>query len=76
MKVTSKSFAIDKQKVEQIMSEKEILTKVNNPFIVNLHYAFQSVFNIFVYYLIETLSFPCCRYLSWRGAFLSFKKEG
>ena len=43
MKVISKSFVIQKEKSEQIMAERRILAKMNHPFIVNLHYAFQSV---------------------------------
>ena len=43
MKVISKSFIIQKGKVEQIMIERRILSRMNHPFIVKLHYAFQSV---------------------------------
>lgn len=43
MKVIKKEFIIEKGKVEQIMAEKRILSKINHPFIVTLHYAFQSV---------------------------------
>ena len=42
MKVISKTFIIEKEKVEQIMAERRILSKCQHPFIVKLHYAFQS----------------------------------
>ncbi len=43
MKVIKKSFIVQKGKVEQIMAERRILSKINHPFIVSLHYAFQTV---------------------------------
>jgi len=49
MKVISKTFVVQKGKADQIMTERNILTKTNHPFIVKLHYAFQSVDIIIVY---------------------------
>ncbi len=43
MKVMSKSFVIQRGKCEQIMAERKILSRMNHPFIVNMHYAFQTV---------------------------------
>lgn len=43
MKVISKSFVLEKGKIEPIMTERNILTKILHPYIVRLHYAFQSV---------------------------------
>ena len=43
MKVISKSFIIQKGKIDQIMAERRILARMNHPFIVSLHYAFQTV---------------------------------
>ncbi len=43
MKVISKSFVIQRGKCEQIMAERRILSRMNHPFVVNLHYAFQTV---------------------------------
>jgi len=43
MKIIKKSFVIGNNKVKEIMIERHILTKMNHPFIVQLHYAFQNV---------------------------------
>jgi len=48
MKVISKSFVIEKGKVEQIIAERRILSKLSHPFIVKLHYAFQSKHYLFL----------------------------
>jgi Protein kinase domain len=44
IKVMSKEFVIKEEKISQIITEKNILTKCFHPFIVELHWAFQSVF--------------------------------
>jgi hypothetical protein len=43
MKVISKSFVIKKGKVEQMLTERRILSRMRHPFVVRLHYAFQTV---------------------------------
>ena len=43
MKVIKKSFVIEKNKIKEMMVEEQILVKMNHPFIVKLHYAFQNV---------------------------------
>ena len=42
MKVLEKKHLGNDSKVKQIMNEKQIMTKLSHPFIVKLHYAFQS----------------------------------
>jgi hypothetical protein len=46
IKVMSKEFVIKEEKVNQILTERNILIKCTNPFIVRLHWAFQSVFSM------------------------------
>jgi hypothetical protein len=43
MKVMSKEFVIREEKIPQILTERNILTKCSNPYIVKLHWAFQTV---------------------------------
>lgn len=43
IKVMSKEFVIKEEKINQILTEKAILAKSSHPFIVQLHWAFQSV---------------------------------
>jgi len=66
MKTITKSFIVRKEKVEQIMIERNILELVDHPFVVNLHYAFQSVQYIhFIFKLVQKLSLSCLGLLSW-----------
>jgi len=48
MKVISKNFIIQKEKVEQMLTERKILEKADNPFIIKLHYAFQTKYYLFL----------------------------
>ena len=41
MKEMSKARIIDKKLVKSVISERDILSKINHPFIVNLHFSFQ-----------------------------------
>ena len=66
MKVISKSFVIQKGKSDPIMTERNILTKMNNQFIVKLHYAFQSVLISALLNIIEILPLSDTRFLSGR----------
>ena len=43
MKVMSKRFVSGDGKLRQVMSEKNIMASLDHPFIVKLHWAFQSV---------------------------------
>ncbi len=43
MKVISKAFIMQREKLDQALSERRILSRLNHPFVINLHYAFQSV---------------------------------
>jgi len=42
MKVIDKKFIVEKKEVQHTISERNILSKVNNPFIMKLYFAFQT----------------------------------
>ncbi|KAL7715750.1 non-specific serine/threonine protein kinase [Entamoeba marina] len=42
MKTVEKAQVIDSNEVEHILSEKNVLAKINNPFLVNMHFSFQT----------------------------------
>ena len=42
MKVLRKEFIVENNQVEHIMSERKILEAVRSPFIVDMHFAFQT----------------------------------
>lgn len=42
IKTMNKDFVVAENKIEQIMTEKEILSRISHPFIVNMYWAFQS----------------------------------
>ena len=44
VKVLSKSFLLKEEKAPQVLTERHVLANTNHPFIVRLHWAFQSVF--------------------------------
>ncbi len=68
MKVIRKSFVLEKNKVEQIMTERRILAHVQHPFIVTLHYSFQTVLLVLANFSAATLSVPHPGLLSlWRA---------
>ncbi len=69
MKIISKSFVIQKGKIEQIMTERRVLSKISHPFIVKLHYAFQSVLSSSPH-IVATLPVSHTRLLSCRGTLL------
>lgn len=65
MKEMSKARIITKRSVKSVMNERQILTQLNNPFIVNMYYAFQDRENI--YLVMDMLSggdlrYHICRY--------------
>lgn len=43
MKVINKKHILDQDKVDQIIGERKILSVMDNPFVVQLHWAFTSV---------------------------------
>jgi serine/threonine kinase 32 len=45
MKLLHKTHLIEKGMVEKAIEERKLLTQINHPLIVNLHYAFQSEIN-------------------------------
>ena len=42
MKIIKKAHIVERDEVKHTLAEKKVLSKINNPFIVNLKYAFQS----------------------------------
>ncbi len=53
MKVLNKKAIVEADEVEKTMTEKNILIKLDSPFLVNLHFAFQTpgglaLFNVFI----------------------------
>ena len=48
LKEMSKLKVIDKKSIKSINSERELLSKLNHPFIVNMHYAFQDNENLYL----------------------------
>ena len=51
MKTINKSFIKLNNQINQILSEKQILSKINSPFIVKLFYSFQD--NDYLYFILE-----------------------
>ena len=56
----SKAKIISKRSEDNIMGEKNILSKINHPFIVNMHFSFQDSENL--YLIIDYLSGGDLRY--------------
>lgn len=48
MKEMSKAKIIDKKSERSIRYEKELLSKMNHPFIVNMYYSFQDLENLYL----------------------------
>lgn len=48
MKIMRKKFLVEKDNVSYLKSEREILTKMNHPFVVKLYYAFQNDAKVFL----------------------------
>lgn len=73
MKVINKKYIIDSEKVEQIIMERKILSMLDHPYIVALHWAFTSVgLSIYKYNPIEKLFIFSVRSLSWRRTLLLY----
>ena len=60
MKEMSKAKIIDKKSVENVIGEKEILSNLHHPFIVNMIYCFQD--REYLYLLMELLTGGNLRY--------------
>jgi serine/threonine protein kinase len=60
MKEMSKAKIIDKKSEKSINYERELLSKMNHPFIVNMHYAFQDKENLYI--VIDLLTGGDLRY--------------
>jgi serine/threonine protein kinase len=42
MKVIRKEFVVENNQIDHIMSERQVLANIDSPFIVKMHYAFQT----------------------------------
>ena len=60
MKEMSKARIITKRSIKSVMNERQILTQLHNPFIVNMYYAFQDRENL--YLVMDLLSGGDLRY--------------
>ena len=60
MKEMSKARIITKRSIKSVMNERQILTQIHNPFIVNMYYAFQDRENL--YLVMDLLSGGDLRY--------------
>ena len=64
MKEMSKAKIIDKKSITSIKTERDFLSKLNHPFIVNMHYAFQDKDNLYLVLDLLTggdLRYQLCR---------------
>ena len=60
LKLMSKVKIIDKKSIKSVNSERELLSKLYHPFIVNMHYAFQD--NEYLYLVMDLLTGGDLRY--------------
>ena len=60
MKEMSKTKIIDKQSIKSVKNERNLLEKINHPFIINMHYSFQDKDNL--YLIMDYLSGGDLRY--------------
>ena len=60
LKEMKKTKIIDRNSINCIMTEREVLSKLNHPFIINMHFAFQDIDNL--YLVIDYLSGGDLRY--------------
>jgi len=64
MKVMKKNKIIREKKLKPILSERKVLEKISHPFIIKLHWAFQSVM-IIPLYLIGGRAVLCDGFMHW-----------
>ena len=60
MKEMSKTKIIDKHSIKSVKNERNLLEKINHPFIINMHYSFQDNENL--YLIMDFLSGGDLRY--------------
>ena len=48
MKEMSKSKIIDKRSEKSVKNERDLLSKINHPFIINMHFSFQDNDNLYL----------------------------
>ena len=60
MKIFSKSKLIDKKCVKSIIKERNLIAKINHPFIVNMHFSFQD--NHYLYIILDLMKGGDLRY--------------
>ena len=60
MKIFSKSKLIDKKCVKSVIKERNLLAKINHPFIVNMHFSFQD--NHYLYIILDLMKGGDLRY--------------
>lgn len=66
MKVLNKSIIKKKNQIEHTKTERNILGKIDHPFIVGMKYAFQTVLSFLLpIYTIEREIILCIGLLSW-----------
>ena len=64
MKTTNTQYVVHKNKVGQLRIERSILQSLNHPFLINMHYAFQTVYiYIYIYIHYSLRSTICTSYL-------------
>jgi len=65
MKVINKKHIVSSDKVEQTICERKILSLLHHPFIVELHWAFTSVYSLTkLNNHVEKLLVPCVGFVS------------
>jgi len=69
LKEMSKVKIIDKSNIKNIKNERNLLSKLNHPFIVNMHFSFQN--NNFLYLVIDLLTGGDLRYHFFYKKFFS-----
>lgn len=65
MKEMSKARILNKKSIKSVMNERSILSQLNNPFIVNMYFAFQDRENLFLvmdYLSGGDLRYHICKY--------------
>ena len=73
MKTFLKSKLIDKKCVKSIIKERNLMSKINHPFIVNMHFSFQD--NHYLYMILDLMKGGDLRYyikLSEKSKKISF----
>ncbi|EQC25987.1 AGC protein kinase, variant [Saprolegnia diclina VS20] len=48
MKIVSKEYLVKKNSISNMQTERDIMTKVNHPFLISLQFAFQTADNVFL----------------------------